>query len=260
MTDQRSTTGHGHEHEHEHGHGHEQGRAGGPTPEPEDVEAFWQSFYEGRSWSGRPNATLVTELDRQRLSPGTALDLGCGTGADAIWLATQGWSVTGLDISERALAQAADAAAAAGLGARVTWVRHDLGTGVPRGSWDLVVASYLHSPVELSREEVLRAAAGAVAPGGTFLVIGHLTGPSWGPDGGQFPSAAEVLATLGLGRSGAGRSGTGGSGSAAGPDGWTVERAEDVRVEVTAPDGSPGSRTDSVVRLRRDVLRQVLAG
>ena len=89
------------------------------------------------------------ELADRPAPVGSALDLGCGAGADAIWLAEQGWDVTGLDISAAALEQAAVAARAAGVAGRVTWVRHDLADGLPVGEWDLVVAAYLHSPVEL---------------------------------------------------------------------------------------------------------------
>lgn len=210
------------EHEQGHGHGHGHGPAAAP-------DAFWDSFYAGQPWSGRPNPMLVEELTTRPAEAGTALDLGCGTGADAIWLAAQGWTVTGLDLSTGALEQAAEAAAAAGVEAR--WLRHDLAHGVPPGAWDLVAATYLHSPVELPRGAVLRSAASAVAPGGTLLVIGHVTGPG-GQPGPGFPTAQEVLATLGL-------------------DGWTTERAEDVTIEVTGADGTPTTRVDSVVRLRR---------
>ena len=205
---------------------------------PTDPVEFWEDFYRpGRQpWSGRPNQVLVAELTDQPVAAGgTALDLGCGAGADAIWLAQQGWTVTGVDISAAALDHAAAEADAAGVADRIEWLRRDLDSGMPDGTWDLVAAAYLHSPVELQREKVLRRAAAAVAPGGTLIVIGHQNpgprhpGP---PPDVTFPTADDVLATLDV-------------------EGWTVERAEAVQVERTAPDGSPGSHTDNVVRLRR---------
>jgi thioredoxin reductase/SAM-dependent methyltransferase len=203
---------------------------------------FWEGFYgaDRKPWTGRPNQVLVAELTERPASVGRALDLGCGAGADAIWLAQEGWTVTGVDISSAALAQAASAADAAGVGDRIDWLQRDLDggfphDGLPEGAWDLVAAAYLHSPVELQRDQVLRRAAAAVAPGGTLIVIGHEAPPSWQPDPPAhvtFPTADDVLASLDL-------------------DGWTVERVEAVGVDLTAPDGAPGSRTDNVLRLRR---------
>jgi thioredoxin reductase/SAM-dependent methyltransferase len=213
---------------------------------PTDKAGFWEDFYDGDSgpWSGRPNHALVVELTDRPVpgGPGTALDLGCGAGADAIWLAQQGWSVTGVDISSAALVHAASAAAVAGVADRIEWLQRDLDggppdDGLPDGAWDLVAAAYLHSPVELRREELLRHAAAAVRPGGILLVIGHQGHPSWHadlPEHVAFPSAQDVLASLDT-------------------EGWTVERAEAVHVELSAPDGTPGSRTDNIVRLRRTV-------
>ncbi|HWV86465.1 MAG TPA: methyltransferase domain-containing protein [Capillimicrobium sp.] len=138
-----------------------------------DPAAWWEAFYrEGRArWSGRPNASVVDET--RDLAPGTALDLGCGQGGDAIWLARRGWTVTGVDISPSALEAAERNAAAAGLQGRIAWERHDLSASMPDGAFDLVAATYLHSPVEIDRDAILRAAADRVAPGGTLLIVGH---------------------------------------------------------------------------------------
>jgi thioredoxin reductase/SAM-dependent methyltransferase len=216
-------------------------RSGARHHHPEhaaDPTEFWEEFYGGdrKPWTGRSNRALVDELADRPTPAGRALDLGCGAGADAIWLAEQGWDVTGLDISAAALDQAAVAARAAGVTDRVSWVRHDLADGLPDGEWDLVVAAYLHSPVEFEREKVLRLAAAAVAPGGTLIVIGHQGHPSWQPDPAAhviFPSADEVLASLDL-------------------EGWTVEQAGPVHVDLSSPDGVPGNRIDNVLRLRRE--------
>ena len=202
-------------------------------------EAFWEDLYRARDgvWSGRPNRSLVEQV--ARLEPGTALDLGCGEGADAVWLAQQGWTVTGVDLSPTALARAAEHARAAGVDG-VQWQAHDLDSSFPAGRFDLVSACFLHSPVEVPgrRAEVLRAAASAVAPGGTLLVVGHVGAPSWQsePDHPHvvLPLPDEVLADLRLD-----------------PSAWRVETCATTVVPVTGPDGEPGTREDGVVRATR---------
>ncbi|MDX6349032.1 MAG: hypothetical protein QOF84_3822, partial [Streptomyces sp.] len=95
------------------------------------AEAYWDDRYaqNQRMWSGAPNAALVREVSD--LAPGTALDLGCGEGGDAIWLARRGWRVTATDISGIALDRAAGHAAAAGVADRIDWQRHDLAESFP---------------------------------------------------------------------------------------------------------------------------------
>lgn len=142
--------------------------------------AYWEERYgdSERVWSGNPNHTLTAVATT--LAPGRALDLGCGEGADAIWLAQQGWAVTGVDISPTAIARGQAAAAERGLGTdQVELVSHDLSTWDDEGERDLVVASFLHSPVALAREEILRRSAERVAPGGHLLVIAHAAPPPW---------------------------------------------------------------------------------
>jgi SAM-dependent methyltransferase len=158
------------------------------------TRAFWEDFYGGeRRWSGQPNASLVEEISE--LEPGTALDLGCGEGGDAIWLAAHGWTVTAADISQTALDVAARHAAEAGV--TVTWERHDLAVSQPAGSFDLVTTSFLHSKVELPRARILRAAAEAVARGGTLLVIGHAPSAEHRHHE-DLPGPDEVIAELAL--------------------------------------------------------------
>lgn len=205
-----------------------------PTMRPEE---FWETRYRtaDRVWSGRPNELLVRES--AGLRPGTALDLGCGEGADAVWLATHGWRVTGADISATALDRAAAHAAAAGVTDRTTWERHELGPSFPRGRFDLVNVQYLQSPVELDQREVLRRAADAVAAGGTLLVVLHAGWPSWQtepPFPHVFPTLRGVLDELALPE-----------------EHWTVETLESVRRTSTSPDGTEGFRDDNVWRVRR---------
>jgi SAM-dependent methyltransferase len=139
------------------------------------TEAFWDERYRTRDhlWSGQPNATLVAEVSG--LSPGRALDAGCGEGADSIWLAIQGWQVTGIDISTVALDRAAGHAAAAGpdIAGRVTWQQADLLDWAPGpDQFDLATAHYMHFPPG-SRDEAFRRLAATVRPGGTLLIVGH---------------------------------------------------------------------------------------
>lgn len=203
---------------------------------PSDEER-WDSRYaeSDRLWSGNPNDALIREASD--LEPGRALDLGCGEGADAVWLAQRGWRVTATDISSIALERAAGHASAAGVADRIGWQRHDLGTSFPAGTFDLVSAHFLHSQDDLPREEILRTAASAVAAGGVLLVVGHTGSPSWEHDHAhdvRFPTPAEVLADLEL---------TAGQ--------WEVLRSEEHERVQTAPDGEPAPHTDSIVKVRR---------
>ncbi|WBB63950.1 class I SAM-dependent methyltransferase [Streptomyces sp. WMMC500] len=137
-------------------------------------EAYWEEMYRGRDavWSGRPNPQLVTEI--ADLTPGTALEAGCGEGADAIWLAERGWRVTAVDISGTALDRARAHAEARGpeVAGRLTWVRADLTDATPDGApFDLVTTHYVHTTA--SREALFCRLAATVAPGGTLLVVGH---------------------------------------------------------------------------------------
>ena len=123
-----------------------------------------------RLWSGAPNGQLVTETSALR--PGRALDVGCGEGADALWLAGRGWDVTALDVSRVALDRAA--AQAERTGAQVQWLHSGLvEAALPPASFDLVSAQY---PALLRTEnhEAERALLAAVAPNGTLLVVHHL--------------------------------------------------------------------------------------
>ncbi|MFJ8886858.1 SAM-dependent methyltransferase [Streptomyces sp. NPDC102402] len=200
-----------------------------------DAEMWDDRYRESdRIWSGNPNAALVREVDG--LKPGRALDLGCGEGADAVWLARQGWKVTATDISRVALDRAAGHAADAGVTDGVDWQWHDLGVSFPEGEYDLVSAQFLHSMGDLPRDEILRRAASAVSPGGVLLIVGHAGFPSWEHDHPdvELPTTDEVLASLEL------------------PEGeWEVlVSAEHERVQ-NDPDGNPTTRTDNALKVRR---------
>ena len=160
--------------------------------------ASWEERYSSAPtlWSGRVNPPLAAEA--ADLPAGRALDVGCGEGADTLWLAARGWQVTGLDWSQTALDRAAVHAADAGLTDRVTWLRADISSWQPpAGAFDLVTAHFLHPEAAL-RHELLPRLAGAVAPGGTLLWVGHgydeERAAVWGAD--RFATAAEVVADL----------------------------------------------------------------
>jgi cyclopropane fatty-acyl-phospholipid synthase-like methyltransferase len=135
-------------------------------------EEFWDGRYREKPqiWSGKANRYLVAEAEG--LIPGRALDLGCGEGGDALWLAQHGWDVDAADISVVALERGASAAAEAGIAERIHWLHRDLVTWRPDPGYDLVSAQYIHLPPPL-RKELFAAAAAAVNPGGSLLVVGH---------------------------------------------------------------------------------------
>lgn len=196
----------------------------------------WEFRYQEQSqrWSGNPNATLVDVV--APLVPGRAVDLGCGEGADAIWLARQGWRVLGVDISPTAVARAHAAAVEAGVDEHATFEAHDLSTWEPEGAIDLVTASFFHSREELPRTEILRRVVAHVAPGGHVAIVSHLAPPPWSEhthhDEALLDADGEVAA-LALG------------------DDWEVVLAEHRERSVTAPSGDPGTLVDVVVLLRR---------
>ena len=131
------------------------------------TQEFWDNRYGGseRVWSGNPNPQLLAY--GSGLTPGAALDVGCGEGADAIWLAARGWKVTGVDISPVGLERAAAHAAAASetIAARIDWRHVDLFADEfePSGAFDLVSSHYLHLPPAVRERSVGRLAS-AVPP------------------------------------------------------------------------------------------------
>ena len=196
---------------------------------------FWEDRYASADqiWSGKVNHALVQVVGH--LAPGRALDLGCGEGGDAIWLAQQGWIATGVDISETAVRRATAAAREAGLGEdQMRFVAANLATWTSEDLYELVTASFLQSPVELPRVEILRRIAAQVAPGGRLLVVAHAAMPPWGRGGDhhhEFVSPQDEVTALGL-------------------DGWTIEIAEVRSREATGPDGEQAVLDDTVVVLR----------
>lgn len=207
-----------------------------PTDDDITPADFWEDRYasEERVWSGKVNHALVQVASV--LTPGRALDLGCGEGGDVVWLAEHGWDATGVDISTTATRRAADAARAGGVpDDGIHFVAADLSTWSPTGTYDLITASFLQSPVELPRADILRRMVDHVTPGGHLLVVAHAAMPPWAKNPSHhhsFPTPDEEVAALGL-------------------DGWTTEIAEVRSREATGPDGQLATLDDTVVLVRR---------
>ena len=150
---------------HEHKHGEQRFGAAAQSAE-------WDTRYserQGAMWSGRPNGRLVAEV--ADLTPGRALDVGCGEGADAIWLARRRWTVTAIDISDVALGRAREAAELAG--ATVEWLCGDaLQTPFAARTFDLVSMQYPALP-KAAGDSAVRELLGTVCPGGLLLAVYH---------------------------------------------------------------------------------------
>jgi len=204
--------------------------------EPHFDSEWWDEHYgsEPALWSGRPNPVLVDEINA--LPPGRALDIGCGEGADALWLAGRGWQVLGTDVSQVALDRAAAAVDAGGLSDHVMWVQHDLLEWVPPPrSFDLVSAQFFHLPADI-RPQVYGRLADAVAPGGTFLVVAHHpsdldTTMSRPPIEELFFTSDEIAAQL--------------------DDEWDVQVSEARPRTAVDPDGRKVAITDTVLKALR---------
>jgi 2-polyprenyl-3-methyl-5-hydroxy-6-metoxy-1,4-benzoquinol methylase len=133
---------------------------------------WWEQHYQAHPTGHvSPGPQLVAEV--ADLPPGTALDAGCGTGADAIWLASRGWQVTAVDASSTAVgrAQALAAQQEPGVAQHITWLTADLTSWQPSQRYDLVTSQYVHP--DLPFDQFVARLAAAVAPGGTLLVVGH---------------------------------------------------------------------------------------
>lgn len=130
----------------------------------------WDGMYRSREqvFSGNPNPVLVAEVSA--LAPGQALDVGCGEGADAVWLARRGWRVTAVDVSETALRRGAESGR--DVAGHIAWTRADVSeTALPAAAFELVSVQYF--PLPKRDDGALERLLATVAPGGTLLVTGH---------------------------------------------------------------------------------------
>ena len=199
--------------------------------------ADWDARYASRElvWGAGPNEFVAAEL--ADLPPGTALDVACGEGRNALWLAGRGWRVVGVDFSTIGLQRAKRLAADAELTGQVEFLRADAVRALPEGPFDVVVVAYLQLPAE-QRRRAFRLAADRVAPGGTLLVVGHDSSNLREGHGGPQDSSVlygpkDVVADL------------------RGLPGLRVERSEPVQRQVTTDDGER-TAIDVLVRARRE--------
>ena len=191
----------------------------------------WDERYGGDElvWSSTPNQFLVAEV--AGLPAGRAVDLACGEGRNSIWLAEEGWEVTGVDFSPVGLTKAKRFADLSGV--QVTWIESAVEDWTPPpDGFDLVAMLYLQLP-EPARSAALFAAASAVTPGGTLLVVAHdVDNLSRGYGG---PPNSDVLYSVSDVT------------EAAVEAGLTVERAEQATRVVDTDDG-PREAIDTIVR------------
>ncbi|MFG2004962.1 class I SAM-dependent methyltransferase [Spirillospora sp. NPDC048911] len=219
---------------------------------------FWERHWrEGRagdpgSLGGHPpNPYLASETSG--LTPGTALDAGCGAGAEAIWLASRGWHVTAADISSEALARAAERAATSaaledaaasegredaamsGVSERLQWVEADLSSWSPDTRFDLVTTHYAHPA--MPQLDFYDRISEWVAPGGTLLIVGHLHTPGSTGHGHHPPAEASATSAAITARM----------------DGaeWEIVTAEERRRTLTGDGGRAVPLDDVVVRASR---------
>lgn len=202
-----------------------------------DPRAFRDEMHERRDPDrlGEPHPQLVDAVEDA--TAGSALDLGSGSGANAVWLAGRGWTVTAVDVSQVALDLTARHAERAGVAARIRPVLADLRDWEAPGTFDLVCSFFLHSPLELNTGALLARAASWVAPGGTLVVVGRATLPpwAWDPDTtAGFLGAADLVSALGLDA-----------------PSWRVRRAEEVARTATGPDGQRADVRDTVLHATR---------
>lgn len=199
-------------------------------------ERQWQQGPDERpgSMGGNPPNPYVAR-ETSGLKPGTALDAGCGGGAEAIWLASHGWHVTAADISTEALARAAERAATIGTPERLRWVEADLGVWTPDAQFDLVMTCYAHPA--MPQLEFYDRISGWVAPGGTLLIVGHLHTPASTGHGHHPPAEASATSAAVTARL----------------DGtkWDIVTAEESFRTLTGPGGRAAPLHDVVVRATR---------
>ena len=211
-----------------------------PAPDRFNAEqqaAEWDGRYGEQGdirWSGRPNGRLVAEV--AGMTAGRALDVGCGEGADAIWLASGGWQVTGVDVSGVALQRARAAGEDAGV--TVDWICGDaLGTSFEPAAFDLVSLQYPALP-KAAGEAAVRALLDTVRPGGVLLAVYHdidaehlALMPAKGFDPDDYVGAADLRAILSA------------------TDDFTVE-LDEIAPRLDPPSGNPHV-ADEVLRARR---------
>jgi len=199
-------------------------------------DEFWNDLYSKASQtsSGKPGMALAQFAGP--LSPGAALELGCAKGDDAVWLARRGWQVTAVDISSVVLEYAAENAQRAGVAERMKFEAHDLAISFPEGAYDLVTASFLHSPHAWPRTRVLARAASVVRPGGHLLIVEHGSYAPWSWSSNETPppTAEETFRAMDLAA-----------------DDWQRNCVCQIERAAKGPDGQTALVKDNIIFLQR---------
>lgn len=199
--------------------------------------AEWDARYAQHDlvWGAGPNRSVAAEL--AELAPGRALDVACGEGRNAIWLASRGWPAVGVDFSTTGLQRARRLATEAGVADRTEFVHGDVVSGpLPDGPFDAIVVAYLQVSAD-QRRKALQLAVEELAPGGTLLVVAHdSTNLAEGYGGPQDPAVlytpSDVVADL------------------RGLPGLGVEKNERVLRQVQSPE-EERTAIDALVRVHR---------
>lgn len=200
-----------------------------------NTKQFWDELYEKRAriWSGNVNAPLKNAV--LSLTPGKALDLGCGEGGDAVWLALQGWQVVATDVSDVAIERSKVLAQEYNVEDKILFEQHDFTVSFPDGEYDLVSAQYLQSPIAFERQKVLQRAAEAVAVDGVLIIVEHAAAPSWSDHKDvRFPAAQETFDSLELDSAK-----------------WQTKQLDTPERETVSPDGAPATIKDNVIIVQR---------
>lgn len=199
-------------------------------------QKFWDEKYAARTGqtTGIPSKLLVEYT--QGRTAGRALELGCGRGDDAIWLAQQGWQVTAVDVSQVALDYAQNNAEHLGVAEKIKFEQHDLSQSLPAGEFDLVAALFLQSPVDFGREAAFKAVSDMVATGGLMLVVTHGSLSPWSSASADtvFPSPDEALNAIGLDM-----------------DMWRQVFVGNLERKATGPSGQKATVLDTVLAVER---------
>ena len=200
--------------------------------------AKWDERYAAKDlvWSAGPNERFAAEV--KGLNPGKALDIACGEGRNALWLAEQGWDVSAIDFSQVAIDKARRIAAKRQV--EVNWLCEDVSTyALPEAEFDLVSLLYMHTDAA-ERHKWLSNTLAAVKPGGTFIYIGHdpsnIGDGRGGPQDPQYlPTAEQLVSAM---------------------DGFTVQFAGVIERTVASDPGhareTEGTALDTLVRAMRD--------
>lgn len=212
-------------------------------PSRADGPDRWEERYSStrRLWSNEPNEWLAAVTESW--TPGRVLDIGCGEGADLLWLVSRGWEGVGIDYSVTAISRMCETARLEGLRPRLTGIVGDASSVDIDGEFDLICVSFVHCDDEgdgPTLPGLLARQVERLAPGGRLMIAVHAVNPPWHSNHGTTYTAAELLAAL----------------SFVTPR-WQIEVGEDRWREVPASgEHEAGRRADALLVLRSPASRK----